>query len=302
MAVITSGHFAAALYPGINKWYQTAYDEHAPQYPVCFERNTSKRAYEEEVGTTGFGLAPVKNEGESISYDTTEQGYRKRYTHVTYALGFVITREMYEDDLYDVAARRRARALAFSMRQTKENVAANVFNRAFNSDYTGADGTELCATDHARKDGVTWQNEPTNAVDLSEAALEDAVNAIADFTTERGLIIDIKPKALLIPTELQWEATRILKSALQSDTAENNINALKTLGVIPQISVNNYLTDADAWFIITDCPDGLKYFERRGDAFDMDNDFDTENAKYKATGRYSFGWTDPRSVYGSPGA
>jgi len=302
MAVISSGHFAYALYPGVSKWYQGSYDEFTPQYPEIFTYNKSKRAYEEEVGQTGFGLAPVKNEGQGITYDTQVQGYMKRYTHVTYGIGFVITREMYEDDLYDVAARRRAQGLAFSMRQTKETIAANVLNRAFTAAYTGGDGVELCATTHPNKSGGTWKNELTTAADLSEAALEQARIDIADFQTDRGLKINYKPVGLVIPPELEFEACRILKSVLQNDTANNATNALKSLGTIPKVIVNNYLTDTDAWFIKTGCPDGMKWYERRADEFGMDNDFDTELAKFKATARFSFGWTDPRGIFGSPGA
>jgi len=302
MAVITTGHFAYALYPGISKWYQTEYDEFVPEYPEIFDYNKSNRAYEEEVGITGFGLAPVKGEGDSISYDTQEQGYLKRYTHITYGLGFIITREMVDDDLYDVAAKRRAQGLAFSMRQTKETVGANVLNRAFNGNYAGADGLEMCSLLHTNKSGGTWQNEPTTPADLSEAALEQACIDIADFQTDRGLKIRILPKALIIPPELQFEAIRILKSTLQPDTAENNINALRSMGAIPRVAINHYLTDTDAWFIKTNCKDGMKWYERRKDAFGVDNDFDTENAKFKATARYVFGWTDPRGVYGSPGS
>lgn len=299
---INTGNFGKALWPGINAWYGKAYSEHMEQYSKLFEKNSSRKRFEEEVGISSFGLAHVTPEGQGVSYDNEQQGFISRYNHVTYALGFIITKEMMEDDLYDVVGERRSKALAFSMRQTKETVAANVYNRAFNSSYTGGDGKEMCATDHPNVAGGTWQNELTTAADLSESALEQAAIDIGDFTNDRGLKIAVQPTKLIIPTELQFEAERILKSDGRVSTADNDLNALKTKGIIPEIVVNNYLTDADAWFIRTNAPDGLKYFERVADSFDMDNDFDTDNAKFKARGRYSFGWTDPRGIYGSPGA
>lgn len=303
MGIMNSSSFAKALWPGLNKIYQTSYGEYELEYPKIFENNKSTRAFEEEIGITGFGLAQVKTEGNSISYDEQSQGYLKRYSHVTYGIGFVITREMYEDNLYPEIGLRRAKSLAFSMRQTKEIVHANILNRAFNSDYTGADGVELCSRVHPNKSGGTWANELETAADLSEASLEQCCIDLSDFTTDRGLLIPVKPKMLLIPPELEFEAARILKSVLQYDTANNAINALKTIGKIPQgYVVNHYLTDADAFFLVTDCPDGFKTFVRRSDEFDVDNDFATENAMFKATCRFSCGWTDPRCVYGSPGA
>ncbi len=301
MGVITTGHFAYLLYPGINKIYGQAYNELTPQHPLLFEKETSDRAYEEDVGITGFGLAPVKGEGDGISYDTSEQGYLTRYTMIQYALGFIITEEMYEDDQYKKPMMRRAKGLAFSMRQTKEINGANVYNRAFNPDFVGGDGVEMCADDHPNKTGGTWRNELETPADLSEAALEQAVIDIARFKTDRGLTIAIKPACLVIPIDLQFEVTRILKSQLQVDNAEHNINALRTMGSIPKVVANNYLTDLDAWFIRTNCPDSLKYIERKADRFQVDNDFDTSNAKYKAAGRYAFGHTDPRGIFGSPG-
>jgi hypothetical protein len=226
-----------------------------------------------------------------------------------YALGFIITREMYEDDLYDVIGKKKAQALAFSMRQTKEINAANVYNRAFNISYRGGDGSTLIASAGGGGDttapniaGGTYTNGVSTAVDLSEAALEQACIDIAGFTNDRGLKIAVRPKKLIIPKELMFEAHRILKTDGQVYSADNTLNAIKSMGMIPEVVVNHYLIDTDAWFIGTDVKDGLKYFERRGDEFGMDEDFDTENAKYKATARYSFGWTDRRALYGSPGA
>ena len=301
---ITTGSFAKALWPGVNAWYGKAYNEHKVEYTDLFDTYTSRRNYEEDMGISGFGLASVKAEGAPVAYDTEQQSFLTRYTHVEYGLGFIITRIMVEDDLYDVVGQRRAQGLAFSMRQTKEVTAANVYNRAFNSAYTGGDGKELLATDHPNFAGGTWANEPTTAVDLSEAALEDASIAIMRYTNDRGLNISVIPQTLIIPPELVYEADRILNSPLRVGTADNDLNALRNLGKFPGgVKVNHYLNvGSGPWFIRTNVPNGMKYFNRKGDSFSMDNDFDTDNAKYKATYRCSFGWTDPRGLYGSPGA
>lgn len=301
MAINTSS-FAKALYPGVNKWYGAAYDEYPVEYLKLFDKNSSKRNFEEDVGQSGFGLASEKSEGGAISYDTARQGFTTRYTHVVYGLGFVITREMVEDDLYETIGKKKAQALAFSMRQTKEIVAANVYNRAFTAGYTGGDGSILCVSSHPNIAGGTQSNVIATAADLSEAALEQACIDIAGFTDDRGNAIAVRPKQLIIPRQLIWEAKRILGTDGRVDTPNNDLNALKTLGSIPEVVANHYLTDTDAWFVRTDARDGMKYFERRADEFTMDNDFDTENAKFKATGRYVFGWSDWRGVYGSAGA
>lgn len=303
MSTINSSSFAKALWPGVNAWYGKAYDEYPTEWDKLFDKNTSNRAWEEDVGISSFGLASVKPEGQGVTYDTERQAFISRYTHVVYALGFIITREVYEDDQYDVVGQRKAQSLAFSMRQTKEVVGANVYNRAFSSTYPGGDGKELCASDHPNLAGGTWANKPSAAVDLSEAALEQAFIDIGLWTNDRGLRIAIRPESLIIPVNLEFEANRILKSEYRVGTPNNDINVLATGSRFPKgIVVNHYLTDTDAWFIRTNAPHGMKMFERRADAFDMDNDFDTENAKYKATSRYSFGWTDPRGIYGSAGA
>lgn len=295
--IITSSSFAKALWPGVNAWYGRTYKDYPTEYTQIFETYKSGKAYEEDVGLTSFGLASVKPEGGSINYDTERQGFTTRYTHITYGMGFIITREMVEDDQYDVAASRKAKALARSMRQTKEILGANVLNNSISTSYLGADGVALLSASHANVTGGTWSN--LNAVDLSEAALEDAQVAIAAFTDDRGLLIAAKPRKLVIPPALFFEAKRILGSDLRVGTANNDPNVLRTEGIIPEIAVNHYLTGSDDWFLLTDVPDGLKHFERRADAFEMDNDFDTENAKFKATARYSFGWTDARCIYGS---
>ena len=302
MSVINSSSFAKALWPGVNAWYGKAYGEYSTEYNKLFDTFKSTKAFEEDVGVSSFGLAVVKPEGAPIQMDSERQAFITRYSHVVYALGFIITREIMEDDQYDVVGQRKAQGLAYSMRQTKEVVAANVYNRAFNSSYVGGDGKELLATDHPNFAGGTWANELTTAADLSEAALEQACIDIAGFTNDRGLLIAAKPKTLIIPRQLMFEAKRILGSDGQVYSADNTLNAIKTMGMIPEVVVNHYLTDTDAWFIKTDVPHGMKHFERRADSFDMDNDFDTENAKFKATARYSFGWTDPRGLFGSPGA
>jgi len=303
MGVITSSSFAKALFPGVNAWYGKAYKEYPTEWTsLGFETSKSSRAYEEDVGVSSFGLAVTKNEGAPITYDSERQGFTTRYNHVVYALGFIITREMYEDDQYDIVGKRKANALARSMRHTKEIVAANIFNRAATSGYTGGDGVTLLNASHPNVAGGTWSNMPSTASDLSEAALEQASIDIAAFRDDRGLLIAAKPKKLVIAPSNMFEAKRILGTEGRVGTDLNDLNAIKTMGIIPEVVVNHYLTDSDAWFIQTDTPDGLKHFERRGDQFEMDNDFDTENAKFKATARYSFGWTDPRCLYGSMGA
>jgi Mu-like prophage major head subunit gpT len=307
MGIIASSNFAKALWPGVNAWYGDAYAQYPVEWDKLFEKHTSRKAFEEDVGGSYFSLASVKNEAAPIVYDTSRQGFTSRYNHVVYGLGFIITREIYEDDLYDVVGKQKASALAFSMRQTKEIVGANVYNRAFNTSYVGGDGaTLICSAAGGSASapniaGGTYTNGPSVACDMSEAALEQACIDIAAFTNDRGLKIAVRPKTLIIPKELMFEAQRILKTEGRVGTDNNDLNALKAMGMIPEVVVNHYLTDTDAWFIRTDVQNGLKYFERRKDEFDMDEDFDTENAKYKATSRYSFGWTDRRQIYGSPG-
>ena len=303
MGVITSTSFAKALWPGVNAWYGKAYNEYATEWDkLGFEKNTSKKAYEEDVGLTSFGLAVQKPEGTAIRYDSERQGFTSRYTHVVYGLGFIVTREIFEDDQYDVVGQRKAKGLARSMRMTKETVGANIYNRAFNSSYTGGDGVCMLSASHPNVTGGTWSNILATASDLSEAALEQATIDIENFRDDRGLLIAAKPKKLIVPRQLRFEAHRILKADGRTGTDLNDPNALKDMGLFGDVTVNHFLTDSDAWFIVTDVNDGLKYFERRGDQFEMDNDFDTENAKFKATARYSFGWTDPRGIFGSPGA
>lgn len=302
MSIINSGSFAKALWPGVNAWYGKSYAEYETEYDKLFDKHTSSKAFEEDVGISSFGLAVNKPEGSAISYDSERQAFITRYQHAVFALGFVITREMMEDDQYDVVGQRKAQGLAFSMRQTKEVIAANVYNRAFTAGYTGGDGVVMISASHVNLKGGTWSNTISTASDLSEAALEQACIDIAGFTNDAGLLIAVRPESLIIPRQLIFEAKRILGTDGRVGTDNNDLNAIKTLGSIPKIVTNHYLTDTDAWFIRTNVQHGMKYFERRADQFDMDNDWDTENAKFKATARYSFGWTDPRGIYGSAGA
>ena len=301
--VITSSSFAKLLWPGLNAIYGKEYGDYPVEWDKLFEKNKSDRAYEEDLGLSSFGLASVKTEGAPITYDTERQGFTSRYNHVVYALGFMITREIYEDDQYGKVGSQKAKALARSMRQTKEIVGANVYNRAFaGSGYLGGDGKTLIATDHPNVAGGTFSNRIAADADISEAALEQAVIDIAGFRDDRGLLIAAKPEKLVIPYQLQFEAKRILGADGRVGTDLNDPNVIKDMGIFSNVVTNHYLTDPDAWYILTSVKDGLKYFERRGDQFEMDNDFDTENAKFKATARYSFGWSDPRAIYGSAGA
>jgi hypothetical protein len=268
-----------------------------------FSVGNGQGSYVEDVGMAGFGLVPIKSEGQDISFEDTNQTTVSRYTFITYGLGFQITREMYEDGIAATESLRRAGALAFSLRQTQEVVAANVLNRAFSDSYVGGDGKELCATDHPLDNGGTLSNELSVAADLSETSLEQALLDIADFTTDKGLKIAVRARKLIIPSELQFEASRILDGTERYDTANRDINAMAKAGSFPEgFVVNHYLTDADAWFIKTDCPEGLKFFERRPMEFANDSSFTSENARFKATFRGAWGWTDFRSCFGSPGA
>jgi hypothetical protein len=307
--IITSSSFAKALFPGVNKWYGDEYKEFAVQYDKLFEKHTSRRQFEEDVGQSMFGLPSVKGEGAPITFDSSRQGFTSRYNHVVYALGFIVTREAVDDDLYDVIGKQKARSLAFSMRQNKEIIAANIYNRAFNTSYVGGDGATLIASaggggsaSHPNISGGSRTNGVATAVDLSEASLEQANIDIRGYTNDRGLKINARPMKLIIPKELMFEAVRILKTNDRPGTDLNDLNVLKTMGIIPEIVVNDYLTDPDAWFIRTDIKDGLKYFERDADSFGVDEDWDTENAKYKARSRFSFGWSDFYGIYGSPGS
>ncbi len=302
MSVISTGNIPKLLWPGLNAVWGRDYVEHPVEYTDLFDIETSDKNYEEDVELTGFGLAPIKPQGQAIAYDTESQSTVTRYTHIAYGLGFIITREEMDDNLYEKKGVTRTQALAFSFRQTKENVAANVYNRAFNSSYTGGDGKELLATDHPSLAG-NQSNELATPADLSEASLEDLCIQIMNATNSKGLRIALQPRSLIVPPALAFEATRILKSQLQNDTANNAINAMRSMGLFPEgIKVNHYLTDTDAFFIRTNVPQGMKMFQRVAAEFAQDGDFDTSNLKYKGYERYSVGWTDWRGLYGSPGA
>jgi len=302
MAVITTGNHPAALWPGINSWFGRFYDQHPVEYTDLFEVSNSDQNFEKDVETTGFGLAPVKAEGASVRYESETQGYDYNYVHVAYALGYIVTEEEIDDNLYEQVSKTRAQALAWSLRQTREVISANVYNRAFDNAYTFGDGVELLATTHPSAAGL-WANEPAAATDLSEAALEDLLTQIMQAQNSKGLKINLMGKSLIVPPALWWEANRIMKTVLQSDSANNDINVLKATGVLPDgIKMNHYLTDSDAWFVRTNCPNGMKAYDRKIKPFEMDNDFDTGNAKAKKYERYSQGGTDPRGLYGSPGA
>lgn len=302
VGIITTGNHPKALWPGVKRWWGRSYSEHPVEWKDLFDIESSDQAYEEDVELTGFGLAPVKPEGDSVSYDSEVQGAVKRYTHVAYGLGWICTQEEYEDGKYPIVSKQRTKALAFSMRQTQEVVGANVYNRAFNSSFQGADGKELLATDHPSLAGA-WSNELAVAADFSEAALEDLLIQIANARNSRGLKISLIGEKLIIPTQLMFEATRVLKSTLQSGTGNNDVNALKVSGMLPKgHAVNHYLTDSDAWFVRTNAPAGMTWYNRIETSFSADSDFDTENRKAKARMRFACGWTDPRALYGSPGA
>jgi hypothetical protein len=296
--VITTGNHPKALWPGMHAFFGASYREHPEEFRELFMVEKSSKNYEEDTALSGFGLAPTKTEGGAISYDSETQGFTKRYTHIVYGLGYVVTEEELEDNQYEIVSRKRIKRLAFSMRQTKEIVAANVYNRATTSGYTGGDGKVLLATDHTSTNG-SWSNTLSTAADLSEASLEDMCIQIGQATNDRGLNMAIRPTKLIIPINLMFDAKRILKSDYQSGTANNDINAIKGMF---DFTVNHYLTDTDAWFLKTDAPNGMTMFERRALSFSQDNDFDTANAKAKATMRFSVGWSDPRGVYGSVGA
>lgn len=300
--VITTGNHPKALWPGMRAFWGRQYSEHPQEWPDIFAVESSEKAYEEDAEVTGFGLAPIKTQGGAVSYDSETQGQTKRYTHVTYALGYIVTRDEMDDNLYEVVSKRRIKALAFSIRQTEEIVGANILNRAFNSSYTGGDSKELCATDHPTVDG-TQSNELATAADLSEASLEDLIIQIMEAKNSRGLRISLMPKKLIVPPALAFDAERIINSSLQSGTANNDLNAVKSMGLIKGgAAVNHYLTDSDAWFLQTNAPNGLTRFNRRATEFRQDNDFDTENAKAKSSVRFSVGWTDWRGMFGTPGA
>ena len=299
---ITRGQLVKELEPGLNALFGLEYNNYANEHAEIFDTENSDRAFEEEVMLSGFANAPIKAEGTSISFDSAQETFTARYTHETLALAFAITEEAIEDNLYDRLASRYTKALARSMANTKQVKAANVLNNAFSSSAAGGDGKELCATDHPLVAG-TLANELATAADLNETSLEQSLIDIAAFTDERGLLISTQGRKLIIPSELQFVADRLMASANRVGTADNDINALRNMGMIPEgYTVNHYLVDSDAFFIKTDIPNGFKLFQRSPIRTSMEGDFDTGNVRYKARERYSFGFSDPRCVFGSPGA
>jgi len=300
---ISRAQLLKELLPGLNALFGLEYARYGEEHKEIYETETSERSFEEETKLSGFAAAPVKNEGSAIAYDNAQEAFTARYTHETIAMGFSITEEAVEDNLYDSLSSRYTKALARGMAYTKQVKAAYVLNNAFTGGPTYGDGVVLCSTAHPLVSGGTNSNTPSTASDLNETSLENAVIQIAAWTDERSLLIAAKPKKLVIPPALQFVATRLLETELRVSTADNDINALKNNGSIPEgYCINHYLTDTNAWFLLTDVPNGLKHFIRTPMSTGMDGDFDTGNVRYKARERYSFGVSDPLGIFGSPGA
>ena len=300
---ISRAQLLKELLPGLNALFGMEYKRYGEEHKEIYETETSERSFEEETKLSGFSAAPVKNEGAAIAYDNAQEAWTARYNHETIAMGFSITEEAMEDNLYDSLAARYTKSLARAMAFTKQVKAASILNNGFNSAFTYGDGQALFSTAHPLVSGGTNSNRPATAADLNETSLEAAVIQIAGWTDERGLLIAAKPRKLIVPPQLQFVATRLLETSLRVGTTDNDINALKNNGSIPEgYTVNHYLTDTNAWFLTTDVPNGLKHFVRVPLATSMDQDFDTGNSRYKARERYSFGVSDPLGAFGSPGA
>jgi len=300
---ISRAQLLKELLPGLNALFGMEYAKYGEEHAEIYETESSDRSFEEETKLSGFGAAPVKNEGSAISYDNAQEAWTARYNHETIAMGFSITEEAIEDNLYDSLSSRYTKALARAMAYTKQVKAAAILNNAFNSSYTYGDGKELCATDHPLVSGGTNSNELATPADLNETSLEAAIIQIAGWTDERGLLIAAKPSKLVVPPDLQFVADRLMETEGRVGTADNDINALRNMGAIPGgYTVNHYLTDTNAWFLLTDIPNGLKHFVRTPMSTSMDADFDTGNSRYKARERYSFGVSDPLGIFGSAGA
>ena len=300
---ISRAQLLKELLPGLNALFGLEYARYGEEHKEIYETETSERSFEEETKLSGFSAAPVKNEGSAIQYDNAQEAWTTRYNHETIALGFSITEEAIEDNLYDSLSARYTKGLARAMAYTKQIKAAAVLNNGFSAQYVGGDGVALFSTSHPLVNGGTNSNTPSTQADLNETSLEAAVIQIAAWTDERGLLIAAKPKKLIIPPALQFVATRLLETSLRVGTNNNDINALKNNGSIPEgYTINHYLTDTNAWFLTTDVPNGLKHFVRTPLQNSMDGDFDTGNVRYKARERYSFGWSDPLGVFGSSGS
>jgi len=300
---ISRAQLVKELEPGLNALFGMEYARYEDETREIFETESSDRAFEEEVLITGFGNAPVKREGDGVEFDTAYEGYTARYTHETIALAFALTEEAVEDNLYDRLGARYTKALARSMAHTKQVKGSNVLNNAFSSSYTGGDGLSLVNSAHTLAGGGTFSNRPSTYVDLNETSLEDSLITISTFVDDRNLTLALQGLKLIVPPQLQFIAERLLETPGRVGTADNDINALKNMGMIANgYAVNHFLTDTDAWFILTDCPDGMKHFERTSLSTNMEGDFDTGNVRFKARERYSFGWSNPRGIYGSSGA
>jgi hypothetical protein len=300
---ISRAQLLKELLPGLNALFGMEYARYGEEHKEIFETESSERSFEEETKLSGFSAAPVKNEGNAIAYDNAQEAWTARYNHETIALGFSVTEEAIEDNLYDSLSSRYTKALARAMAYTKQVKGAAILNNAFTSGYTGGDGKVLCATDHPLVSGGTNSNTFTTQSDLNETSLEAAVIQIAGWTDERSLLIAAKPKKLIVPPNLMFVATRLLETELRVGTTDNDVNAIKTMGSIPEgFRVNHFLTDTNAWFLMTDVPNGLKHFVRTPLQNSMDGDFDTGNVRYKSRERYSFGWSDPLGIFGSSGS
>ena len=300
---ISRAQLLKELLPGLNALFGLEYGRYGEEHKEIFDTETSERSFEEETKLSGFSAAPVKNEGSAIAYDNGQEVFTARYTHETIALGFSLTEEAIEDNLYDSLSARYTKALARAMSYTKQTKAAAVLNNGFSASFLGGDGVALFSTSHPLVSGGVNSNTPSTQADLNETSLEAAVIQIAAWQDERGLLIAAKPRKLIVPPNLMFVATRLLETELRVGTADNDINALKNNGSIPEgYTVNHFLTDTNAWFLTTDVPNGLKHFVRTPMSTGMDGDFDTGNVRYKARERYSFGWSDPLGMFGSSGS
>jgi hypothetical protein len=300
---ISRAQLLKELLPGLNALFGLEYARYGEEHKEIYETESSERSFEEETKLSGFSAAPVKNEGSAIAYDNAQEAWTARYNHETIALGFSLTEEAIEDNLYDSLSARYTKGLARAMSYTKQVKAAAVINNGFSAAYPGGDGVALFSTSHPLINGSTNGNTPTVAADLNETSLENAVIQIAAWTDERGLLIAAKPRKLIVPPALQFVATRLLETELRVGTTDNDINALKNNGSIPEgYTINHFLTDTNGWYLCTDVPNGMKHFIRTPLSNSMDGDFDTGNVRYKSRERYSFGWSDPLGMYGSPGA
>ena len=300
---ISRAQLAKELEPGLNALFGMEYARYENEHAEIFETEASDRAFEEEVLIVGFGNARDKSEGQGVAYDQASEGFTARYTHETVALAFALTEESVEDNLYDRLGARYTKALARSMAHTKQVKAANVLNNAFSSSFTGGDGKSLVATDHPLAGGGTFSNRPSSFSDLNETSLENALISISTFVDDRNMILALQGTKLIVPPQLQFVADRLLETPGRVETADNDINAIRNMGLLPQgYAVNHFLTDTDAFFVLTDVPDGFKHFEPSPIATSMEGDFNTGNVRYKARERYSFGFSNPRAVFASQGA